>query len=80
MLCNPEFDSKEVDPDLHERLEKAMGMRSTLGSGCFAGGKPRLGGLSVEETALKKKAGREDQAKRSVETRQRQKAAQASSK
>ena len=24
MLCNPEFDSKEVDPDLHERLEKAV--------------------------------------------------------
>jgi hypothetical protein len=24
MLCNPEFDSKEVDRDLHERLEKAM--------------------------------------------------------
>jgi hypothetical protein len=34
----------------------------------FACGKPRLGGLSVEETALKKKTGREDQAKRSVET------------
>ena len=33
----------------------------------FARGKPRLGGLSVEETALKKKAVREDQAKRSVE-------------
>ena len=46
----------------------------------FARGKPRLGGLSAEETALKKKAGREDQAKRSVETRQRRKAAQASSK
>ena len=45
-----------------------------------AHGKPRLGGLSVEETALKKKAGREDQAKRSVETRRRRKAAQASSK
>ena len=76
-------DSKEVDPDLHERLEKAMCMRSTLGSGCLLAarlGKPRLGGLSVEETALKKKAGREDQAKRSVETRQRRKAAQASSK
>ncbi len=24
MLRNPEFDSKEVDPDLHERLEKAV--------------------------------------------------------
>ncbi len=23
MLRNPEFDSKEVDPDLHKRLEKA---------------------------------------------------------
>ena len=34
----------------------------------------------MEETALKKKAGREDQAKRSVETRRRRKAAQASSK
>ncbi len=46
----------------------------------FARGKPCLGGLSVEETALKKKAGREDQAKRSVETRRRWKAAQASLK
>ena len=46
----------------------------------FARGKPRLGGLSVEETALKKKAVREDQAKRSVETRRRRKAAQASLK
>ena len=24
MLCNPEFDSKEVDPDLHKRMEKAV--------------------------------------------------------
>ena len=24
MLRNPEFDSKEVDPDLHKRLEKAV--------------------------------------------------------
>ena len=24
MLCNPEFDSKEVDPDLHKRLTKAV--------------------------------------------------------
>ncbi len=43
----------------------------------FACGKPSLGGLSVEETALKKKAVREDQAKRSVETRRRRKAAKA---
>ena len=39
-----------------------------------------MGGLSVEETALKKKAGREDQVKRAVETRRRLKAAKASSK
>ncbi len=24
MLRNPEFDSKEVDPDLHKRFEKAV--------------------------------------------------------
>ena len=24
MLCNPEFDSKEVDPDLHKRMNKAV--------------------------------------------------------
>ncbi len=43
----------------------------------FAGGKLRLGGFSVEETALirKKKAGREEQVKRAVETRRRRKAA-----
>ena len=48
----------------------------------FASGKPSLGpgGLSVEESALKKKAGRKDQAKRAVETRRRGKAAKASSK
>ena len=34
-----------------------------------------MGGLSVEETALKKKAGREDQVKPAVETRRRRKAA-----
>jgi hypothetical protein len=39
-----------------------------------------MGGLSVEETALKKKFGREVQAKRAVETRRRRKAAKASSK
>ena len=25
MLRNPEFDSKEVDPDLHKRMQKAVG-------------------------------------------------------
>ncbi len=24
MLCLPEFDSKEIDPDLHKRMEKAV--------------------------------------------------------
>ena len=24
MLRNPEFDSKEVDPDLHKRMQKAV--------------------------------------------------------
>ena len=24
MLCNPEFDSKEVDPDLHKRMNKSV--------------------------------------------------------
>ncbi len=32
----------------------------------FARGKPCQGGLSVEETAVKKKAGREEQVKRAV--------------
>mmetsp|Transcript_11450 Transcript_11450/g.24608 ORF Transcript_11450/g.24608 Transcript_11450/m.24608 type:complete len:131 (+) Transcript_11450:1160-1552(+) len=45
----------------------------------FGQGKPRLGGLTVEETALKKSAKREEQAKRSVETRRRRKAARSSS-
>jgi hypothetical protein len=43
-------------------------------------GKPRQGGLSVEESALKKGAVRVEQAKPSVETRRRRKAARASSK
>ncbi len=34
----------------------------------FARGKPRLGGISVEETALKKRVVRVEQAKRSAET------------
>ena len=46
----------------------------------FARGKPRLGGISAEETALKKRAVRAEQAKRSAETRRRRKAAGASSK
>ena len=46
----------------------------------FASCKLRLGGLSVEETARKKKAGREEQIKRTVETRRRRKAVKASSK
>jgi hypothetical protein len=40
----------------------------------------RLGGLTVEETALKKSAVREEQVKRAVETSRRWKAARASSK
>jgi hypothetical protein len=24
MLCNPEFDSEQVDPDLHKRMNKAV--------------------------------------------------------
>ena len=35
----------------------------------FGRGKPRLGGLTVEETAMRKKTARQDQAKRSDETR-----------
>ena len=103
MLRNPEFDSKEVDPDLHKRLENVLGRvplfplflagNSTptiphkfskhkgsafpMGSAdtaradgrrgsnvyevnhwlwMFGRGKPRLGGLSVAETALRKSA------------------------
>jgi hypothetical protein len=36
--------------------------------GTGTGGKPRLGGLTVEETAVRKKTGRKDQAKQSVLT------------
>jgi hypothetical protein len=100
MLRNPEFDSKEVDPDLHKRLENVLGRvpliplilagNSTptiphkfskhkgsafpMGSAdtanadgrrgsnvyevnhwlwMFGRGKPRLGGLSVAETAVR---------------------------
>ncbi len=37
----------------------------------FGCGKPRLGGLTVEETAIRKETVRKDQAKRSAETRRR---------
>ena len=45
----------------------------------FGRGKPRLGGLSVAETAVRKSARHEEQVKRAVETRWRRKAAKASS-
>ncbi len=35
----------------------------------FGHGKPRLGGLTVEEAAVRKKSGKKDQAKRSALTR-----------
>ena len=38
----------------------------------FGRGKPRLGGLTVEETTVRKETVRKDQAKRSAETRRRQ--------
>ena len=41
----------------------------------FGRGKPRLGGLTVEETALKNSAVSEEQVKRTVETRRRRKVA-----
>jgi hypothetical protein len=40
----------------------------------FGSGKPRLGGLTVEETAMRKKTVRKDHAKRSAETRRRRRA------
>jgi hypothetical protein len=43
-------------------------------------GKPRLGGLSVEETALRKGVARVEQIKRAVETRRRRRVAKAASK
>ena len=46
----------------------------------FGRGKPRLGGLSVEETALRKGVARVEQVKRAVETRRRRRAAKAASK
>ena len=46
----------------------------------FGRGKPSLGGLSVEETALRKGAARVEQVKRAVETRRRRRAAKAASK
>ncbi len=38
----------------------------------FGRGKLRLGGLTVEETAVRKKTGKKDRAKRSALTRKRQ--------
>ena len=43
-------------------------------------GKSRLGGLCVEETALRKGVARVEQVKRAVETRRRRRAAKAASK
>ena len=40
----------------------------------FGCGKPRLGGLTVEETAMRMETVRKDQAKRSAETRRRRRA------
>ena len=40
----------------------------------FGRGKPRLGGLSVEETAERRQAHRDESHKRAVETRRRRKA------
>jgi hypothetical protein len=37
-------------------------------------GKPRLGGLTVEETAMRKETVQKDQAKRSADTRRRRRA------
>jgi len=45
--------------------------RSTLGCGTLAVESLRLGGLTVEETSMRKKSVKEDQAKRSAETRRR---------
>ncbi len=58
---------------------EAMCMRSVLGSGCLLAASPAWV-VSVEETALKKRAGREEQVKRAVETSWRWKVAKASSK
>ncbi len=40
----------------------------------FGRGKPRLGGLTMEETAVEKDARHKEQVKHAVETRQRRKA------
>ncbi len=40
----------------------------------FGRGKPRLGGLNVDETSMRKKTVREDQARRSAEIRRRRRA------
>ena len=34
MLCRPEFDSKEVDPDLHKRMQKPYRMVASSASTC----------------------------------------------
>ena len=59
---------------------EAMCMRSTLGSGYLLAESLAWGGLSVEETALKKGARHEEQVKRAVETRLRRKASKESLK
>jgi hypothetical protein len=43
----------------------------------FGSGTPRLGGLTVEETAMQKETVRKDQAKRSAETHRRRRAGRA---
>ena len=72
MLCNPEFDSKEVDPNLHERLEKAVKDGRikcfNMREGTADGNQDLNFWLRELETALKKGAACVEQVKRAVET------------
>ncbi len=54
--------------------QKTVGMHTPSWLWNFGRGKPRLGGLTVEETAMRKKTVRKDQTKRSAETRNRRRA------
>jgi hypothetical protein len=61
-----------VQPQLQDTILVVYEVNPSLWQ--FRRGKPRLGGLTVEETDLKKDARHKEQVKRTVETRRRRKA------
>ncbi len=84
MFSYPKFDSKDVDPDLHKRMEKAVEdvlIRCfNMQEGTADGNQDLIFWLRELETALKKGAACVEQVKQAVETRRPQIAAKAASK